>query len=105
MMYLLSAKKLFRKNQTLDKLESRFLLLVEKANGFIKEELIGSHVLESKPNTDASSCPTKVVQAPSGLEIINIPSGKSCTESINDLDEELCLSSQDWLLIDNLSAT
>uniref|UniRef100_A0A166GCN9 Ubiquitin-like protease family profile domain-containing protein n=1 Tax=Daucus carota subsp. sativus TaxID=79200 RepID=A0A166GCN9_DAUCS len=105
MMYLLSAKKLFRKNQTLDKLESRFLLLVEKANGFIKEEVIGSHVLESKPNTDASSCPTKVVQAPSGLEIINIPSGKSCTESINDLDEELCLSSQDWLLIDNLSAT
>lgn len=93
-MYLSSARKLFKSNTLVISLESKFVELVKKSNEFILNEL-GSQVNLGIP-TDEKGDVDMV------SHFSNVKENKKLN-TISELDDDICFSSQDWLYIDQCS--
>lgn len=94
MMYLSSAKGLFRKNQMVENLEAKFIKLIQDANQFIMDELTVQYNKDCETSNDGNA----------EEDSKKIGTSTDITVYTNPLDEDICLSSQEWMLIDRLTA-
>uniref|UniRef100_A0A161XRE2 Uncharacterized protein n=1 Tax=Daucus carota subsp. sativus TaxID=79200 RepID=A0A161XRE2_DAUCS len=94
MMYLSSAKGLFRKNQMVENLEAKFIKLIQDANQFIMDELTVQYNKDCEISNDGNA----------EEDSKKIGTSTDITVYTNPLDEDIFLSSQEWMLIDRLTA-
>lgn len=92
MMYLLSARELFKNNSLVNSLESKFLCLIKKSNEFVSNELngqprSGNQTVGKSPQQNLLSGVRISVEKNNGVEH----------------DDDICFSEQDWNYIDSLS--
>ncbi|KAL1831209.1 hypothetical protein ACET3Z_000860 [Daucus carota] len=85
MMYLSSAKGLFRKNQMVENLEAKFIKLIQDANQFIMDELTVQYNKDCETSNDGNG----------EEDSKKIGTSTDITVYTNPLDEDICLSSQE----------
>lgn len=105
-MYLISAKKLFTNNVLVSSMEMKFVNLIKESNDFISENLCNQSVHVNTENktytTDVNNDTQNVKKNRNNDSKIDLPN-PSDNFLNSPLDEELCLTTEDWLYVDNLS--
>lgn len=105
-MFLLSAKKLFKKNDLVSSMEMKFVDLIKQSNLFITNKLCNQTV---QFHTEIDTCKRNKISYSDhgkngGISNSNNVPCKTPNNCVNSpLDEDLCLSKEDWLYIDSLS--
>lgn len=99
MMYLLSAKELFRDNLIFVSLESKFSDLIKKSTDFVLKHLSGKLQTKSVSN-DAGRTLSVTQQIQKSSLSVGFPENRN---SLNVLDDDMNLSSEEWNKIDRLS--
>lgn len=102
MMYLLSAKEIFRNNSLVNSLESKFLCLIKKSNDFVSNELNGQSRNETLSREIEKNLSQRSMSENKFSEIqLSNDTGKKKKET--ELDDDFFLSEQDLNYIDYLS--
>lgn len=100
MIYLLTAKDMFKNNDLVNSLESMFLSLVKRANAFVENEL---HQKISSESSHLRNDQIETVKPGQSSQNKTVPRNAGENAKENLLDDDILLSTQDWDYIDSLS--